>query len=86
MSFQEYILWLKFFEKRPIGWREDLRAYRIMCSGGNMKNPKPGEYFSSLKQMSEAEAAENKRIPQRGTFAHSAMLNAKGGQKLDFLQ
>jgi len=86
MSFQEYVLWLQFFEKRPLGWREDLRAFRIMCSNGNMKNPKPGDYFGTLKQMSEAEAAEAKSVPRRGSFAHSALMNAKGGVKLDFLE
>jgi len=86
MSFPEYILWLQFFEKRPYGWREDLRAFRIMCSNGNMKNPKPGEYFSSLAQMEKHEAAANKRVPRKGSFAHQAIMNAKGGKKLDFLE
>ena len=87
MSFQEYVLWLKFFNKRPLGWREDMRAYRLMCSSGNMpKNAKPGDWFSSLAQMSEAEAAENKAIPHRGTFVHTALMNARGGAKLEFLE
>ena len=50
----ELLMWAKFFEARPIGWREDHRAAMIISSSGNTK-AKPHQIFSSLAQMNKWE-------------------------------
>jgi len=82
MPYEEYENWLRYFEKRPFGWREDLRASYMMSSFGakdtnkmfpsltEMFNPKDRTAISSLK----------------GSFLFSKMLGAKKGKSLDMLE
>jgi hypothetical protein len=50
MPQEELLMWAKYFEARPVGWRDDHRAAMIISSSGNTK-AKPQQIFSSLAQM-----------------------------------
>lgn len=87
MPFQEFILWLHFFEQKPRGWEDDLRAYRIMCASGNMKGTKPEDFFPSIAAIKEKEKERvPQAVPHSGSMAHALMSQAKGGAQLSFLE
>ena len=81
MSYQEFVLWLKYFERRPEGWKEDLRAFKIMCASGNIKG-QPGDIFPSLAVVKH----DQNSIPAKGTVMHNLMKNAKNGDDVPFLK
>jgi hypothetical protein len=83
MSHVEYRMWSEFFSNRPIGWREDDRAFKLMKTFGS--DLKPGQAFSSLGSMAEKEK-ERASYPKVGTPFHTMLLNAKGGDKLEILK
>ena len=55
LSYEEYIGWQQYFERRPYGWREDLRAYHIMTAMAGSKI-RPEEIFPSIKKLKEEES------------------------------
>lgn len=67
MPYDDFQKWHLFFGKQPPGWKEDLRAYKIMQSMGVKE--KPETQFSSLATL---KAAENK---QREAMAGKALAN-----------
>ena len=83
MSFLEFNLWVQYFDQRPVGWQEDDRTYKVLRALGVKAGA--GELFSSLSRMTE-NTKKKAAIPGKGSFLHEAMLNAKGGDKLDLLQ
>lgn len=46
MPYEEFMAWMIYFEKRPVGWREDDRTFKSMQIHGDKR--KPWEVFSSL--------------------------------------
>lgn len=73
MSYEEFSKWLTYFESRPLGWREDLRAAYLMNVFGEKR--KPDQIFPSLKALSKQE----KKNPLAGSQMLKMLLNAKGG-------
>lgn len=56
MSSDEYFGWMKYFELRPPGWKEDHRAAMLVSTTYQGKNKiKPEDYFPALKQMYEVQ-------------------------------
>lgn len=55
ITHEEFSGWINFFERQPVGWREDLRTYYVMSSMAGSKK-KPEEIFPSLQQIKDAEA------------------------------
>ena len=53
MPQSELIMWAKYFQARPIGWREDSRASMIMQSQG--AKVKARDIFPSIAQMDKWE-------------------------------
>jgi len=47
MPYDELLGWVKYFEERPVGWRDDDRTYRDLQFNGY--KGKPWEVFNSLK-------------------------------------
>lgn len=47
MDYETFRGWQDYFEKYPVGWREDLRTYYIMRAFG--VEEKPEKIFPSLK-------------------------------------
>lgn len=78
MPYTELINWLSFFNRRPIGWREDQRTYMILRSQGVKE--KAESLFPTLKQMAIAKEAqqENDKAVPKGKFLE-LMLKAKEG-------
>lgn len=87
MSYQEFALWIEFFNRRPIGWREDDRAVKQMFATGNLKNVKPSSIFPSIGIMEQYQKEKQTGYPviDRGSPLFAAMMNAKGGEKLKIL-
>ena len=55
MPYDELLGWFQYFSKRPIGWREDNRAYRIMQAFGTKEPPdKIFESFAKIKAVKDA--------------------------------
>jgi len=46
MPYDEYLKWGIYFEKRPVGWRDDSRTHTLLQAQG--VKAKPYEIFSSL--------------------------------------
>ena len=87
MPYEEFINWNHYFERRPVEWRADLRAARIINSQGVDK--KPQELFQTLvpifnppfrKQFEEGEIDLDNL--KRSSFFQQLVL-AGGGDKLD---
>jgi hypothetical protein len=57
MPQEELVMWGKYFEARPIGWREDSRAGLIMQSQG--AKVKPNEVFPALAQLHKWEGEKS---------------------------
>ena len=55
LDYSEYIGWQQYFDRRPFGWREDLRAYNIMTAMAGSK-VKPEDIFPSIRKLKENEA------------------------------
>jgi len=86
MPYEEYVGWSLYFNKRPLGWREDHRTYLIMSSFG--ADIKPEDVFPSLSLLgSGASLPKTKgREPALNTMKGSSMLakikSAVGGDKI----
>ena len=88
MPYEEFVKWSIYFNKRPIGWREDDRTYKLLQAQG--VKAKPGEIFPTLARLF---GSEQKGVNENGqinvdTFKKSTLFNkmlaARGGDKLDF--
>lgn len=79
MPDEEYRLWVKFFEERPLGWREDLRTFLLLQSNGEKR--KPYEIFPSLEPVCKPQAG---MLSLKNSALFSKMLGAQGGDKLNF--
>ena len=74
MDYEEYTGWHAYFNMRPYGWRDDLRAFYVMSSlsGGKAK---PEDVFPSIAKL---KAGETKRSEEkdRGTARMQQTLRA----------
>lgn len=85
LSYEEFQGWFSYFERRPVGWRADDRAAKLLQAQGVKE--KPWKLFSSL----DAIYNSNKNYNEQGTDMNSLkssylfqkMLTAKGGDKID---
>lgn len=83
MPYEEYLKWITFFNKRPVGWREDKRAAMIIKAQGVKASEE--ELFPTLKIMRAAEESNQKpdQAVPKGVML-GLMSKAKGGDaKLD---
>ena len=77
MTHEELVGWMEYFERNPIGWRDDMRFFRIMQMIG--AEEKPYDIFPSLSILKPS----NDMIGSlKGSLLFSKMLEAKGGDKL----
>lgn len=85
MTYEELQGWFNYFERRPIGWRDDDRTYKLLQAQGVKE--KPQNLFTSLKAVYD----ETRNINSEGTDIGSLkgslifqkMLTARGGDLLD---
>lgn len=79
MPYDELQCWLEYFERRPVGWRSDLRAAYLLGAQG--VKAKPSTIFPSLGAVM-AERSADPVSSLKGSYMHAKMLSAKGGTKL----
>lgn len=89
MPYDEFLNWLEYFEARPVGWRDDLRIFRIMQSIGIKERPEA--VFESLAKKrdyeTKLEKATNKTVTTLGaSVLFSKLITAKGGDTPEFLK
>lgn len=81
MPYDELLGWYDFFERRPLGWREDDRTSKLLQAQGVKE--KPWKLFPSLKAIYQPEPVNEE--DQSGQIKNSAfyqlMLSAQGGEK-----
>lgn len=87
MPYEDYQKYFQYLERRPIGWQDDLRAYRIMQAFGTQA--KPHELFESLAAvMGRREVEHVDGMLQQPKLGNSSMLSrllsAKGGEALKY--
>ena len=78
MPHTEFLKWIEFFKRRPVGWRDDHRTALLMNAAGVKE--RGHQIFGSLKVINdraEAEKAKGNALPS-GKFLEN-MLRAKGG-------
>lgn len=83
MPQEELIMWSKYFQARPIGWREDNRAGLIMQSQG--AKVKPEKIFPALSQLHKWEGEKSDEDASVASLARSPfgalLTKALGGTK-----
>lgn len=87
MPYEEMQKWYKYFDTRPIGWREDFRTYLQLQQWGDKR--KAEEIFMSLAAINKAHEEQKKKDTitlntLKGSALFSRMLSAKGGEKLNY--
>jgi len=93
MPYDELSGWFSYFEQRPIGWREDDRAFKLMQATSMIKGLKPEAVFSSLAKLkeindiekAEREAGQITMSELRGSTFFNKMMRSVGGDKLAIL-
>ena len=84
MPYDELLKWQAYFEKRPYGWREDDRAFKLIAAQG--AKVKPVEVFPSLGPIYAPPPAlpdgQINPAALKRSALFSKMLAAKGGDKL----
>jgi hypothetical protein len=82
MPHEELLAWISYFERRPVGWREDVRAAYLMNAFGDKR--KPQDIFPSLKILGSS-STRCRTDSLRGSTLFHKLLSAKGGDKLEVL-
>jgi hypothetical protein len=83
MPYEELTYWMAFFQRRPVGWMEDMRIMKILEAMGI--KAKPEEVFQSLALLRKNSTP--KRIQGlRSSFLFKCMLEATGGDQPEFLK
>lgn len=80
MPYEELQDWLLYLEKRPLGWREDLRTFMLLRAQG-LKD-KPENVFASLRPIF---AENNGEKSFSGSALFQKLLHARGGDRLEAL-
>ena len=83
MPYEELLGWFSYLEQRPVDWRSDDRAYKILRTQGVKE--KPWQVFQALDPIYNSKKSENNGFDTRG-FKSSAlfhkMLGAKKGDSI----
>jgi len=87
MTYEELLGWMNYFERRPIGWRDDDRVFKILQTQGVKGNP--WSHFPSLKPIYSPVVLNNdtngiKNL--RNSVLYHKMLSATGGDQVDILK
>jgi hypothetical protein len=78
MPYDELLGWMNYFERRPIGWRDDDRTFKLLQVQGCKE--KPERVFSSLGAIKHAEQ-EARKMPN-GMISMSNLKNSALFQKI----
>lgn len=85
MTHDELQGWFNYFERRPIGWREDDRTYKLLSAQGVKE--KAHNIFPSLNTIYNGSKVVNEEgmvvSSLKGSQMFMNMLRATGGDTLD---
>ena len=87
MPYEELLGWMNYFERRPVGWRDDDRVFKILQTQG--VKGKPWSHFPSLKPIYSppvTNEASNGLMNLKNSVLYHKMLSATGGDTLDILK
>jgi len=85
MPYDEFVGWISYFDRKPLGWKEDMRTAYVMNTFGDKR--KPSQIFDSLAAIEKFNASRKTSISTlKGSVLYDKLLNAKGGDKLDILR
>lgn len=81
MPYTELLGWYSYFEKRPPGWQDDDRTFKLLQAQG--VKAKPDAIFPSLAKLYSA-ASEHKGLDSsfKNSYLFHKILGAKGGEKI----
>ena len=82
MPYDELLGWFAYLERRPVDWRDDLRASYLLQAQGVKE--KPSKLFPSLEAITK-KVDDSPAASFKGSFVHHKLLSAVGGDKLEFL-
>jgi hypothetical protein len=77
----EFLGWIDYFNRRPPGWRDDDRAWKLMQSNGAKGDAT--KVFPSLSAVFKRTDANGPIDTLKGSLLFHKMLSAKGGDQLD---
>lgn len=84
MPYEELLGWLAYFERRPIEWRDDERAYKLLQAQGVKE--RPGAVFASLAKVynKSVEPMEEGQINEsfKGSFLYQKLLTSISGESI----
>ena len=82
MPHEEILGWFNYLERRPVGYREDLRAAYLLNAQGVKK--KPEELFESIAAVKKPRPGANLMADSlKRSALFSKLQGAIGGDKLD---
>jgi hypothetical protein len=82
MTYEEFLGWFDYFERRPAGWREDDRTMKYLQTQGVKE--KPWNIFPSLNSIYNRKESESFDITGfKNSTLFSKILSANNGDKLN---
>jgi hypothetical protein len=85
MTYEAFLKWIDYFDKRPPGWRDDDRIFKLMQAWGVKE--KPQNVFQSLKPIYsppvKPEPGQLNMSKFKGSLMFNKILRAKNGDQLD---
>ena len=83
MPYTEFIKWVEYFKKRPVGWREDHRAYMLLRAQGVKETPENLFHTLRLIKQDEIESQVPDHAIPKGAFLEK-LKSAKNGDDSGF--
>lgn len=85
MPYDELLGWMSYFERRPVDWRADVRAHKLMQVQGCEQDataifPSLSAIFTPPIPLKDGQLDGNKL---KGSVMFTKMLTSIGGDKLD---
>ncbi len=86
MPHDEMLKWFIYFQKRPVGWRDDDRTMKLLQAQG--VKAKPQEIFPSLRSLLETSTTEKLESGQvsgsnlKQSYLFQKLMTATGGDQL----
>jgi len=88
MTYEELLGWFSYFEKRPVGWRDDDRTMKYLQTQGVKE--KPWAVFSSLKPIynegKNSKKDDNPTSSLEGSSLFQKLLLSKNGDDVEWLK
>lgn len=84
MPYEELLGWINYFERRPVGWREDDRTFKLLQVQGFKGRPE--SVFHSLAMLHNKPEREDGKMDMnsfKGSSVYHFLSSATGGDKID---